>query len=221
MAEGEAPLRIDVWSDVVCPYCYVGKRHIEAAIARTETAVEITYRAFQLHPQAPADQSMPIRDFWPLVYPGHPGDTAETDAVLEPIIAAGRAVGLTLDYSRMWSCNTRTTHRLAKAADAAGVGLTFTEAAFRGYFTLGLRLNEPEDLLQIAKDGGLDVGVARAVLDDEALHGGDVDADVALAAQIGIGGVPFAVFGGKVALSGAQPPDVILRAIESAAARHG
>ena len=107
MAEGEAPVRIDVWSDVVCPYCYVGKRHIEAAIARAETAVEITYRAFQLHPQAPADQSMPIRDFWPLVYPGHPGDTAETDAVLEPIIAAGRAVGLTLDYSRMWSCNVR------------------------------------------------------------------------------------------------------------------
>ena len=63
MAEGEAPVRIDVWSDVVCPYCYVGKRHIEAAIARAETAVEITYRAFQLHPQAPADQSMPIRDF--------------------------------------------------------------------------------------------------------------------------------------------------------------
>ena len=66
-----------------------------------------------------------------------------------------------------------------------------------------------------------DVGAARAVLDDEALHGGDVDADVALAAQIGIGGVPFAVFGCKVALSGAETPDVILRAIESAAARHG
>ena len=155
MAEGEAPVRIDVWSDVVCPYCYVGKRHIEAAIARTETAVEITYRAFQLHPQAPAGPSMPIRDFWPLVYPGHPGDTADTDAVLEPIIAAGRAVGLTLDYAGCGPATPTTTHRLTKAADAAGVGLTFTKAALLDQFTLGLRLNEPEDLPETPKDRGV------------------------------------------------------------------
>lgn len=150
---------VEVWSDFVCPYCYIGKRRLEAAIEASGLPVTVVHRAFQLHPQAPSDRTMPIREFWPLVY----GASAD-DSVLPAIVAAGRDLGLDLNYDIMQSCNTRTAHRLTKWAGANGRETELVEAMFEGYFSHGARLNASEDLARIAVRAGLDGAGALAAI---------------------------------------------------------
>lgn len=105
------PVVIDMWSDIVCPWCYIGKRRLEAAITQTGVTVEVRHRAFQLHRSAPSDQSLPIRQFWPLVYQGWTRESS--DASLIPIVAQGREVGL--DLNRCSRSRESSTPRFARS----------------------------------------------------------------------------------------------------------
>ena len=141
-------MKIKLFSDMVCPYCYVGKLRLEQAIERLElTDVEVEFKAFQLHPTSPADYSMPIYDFIRQTYgPGAVGNPVMKGQVM----GAGKSVGLDFNYDIMRSCNTKKAHRLCKWAGTYGKMTEMTLAVMNGYFTKGKELNHNEDLLEKA-----------------------------------------------------------------------
>lgn len=209
------PITIDMWSDYVCPYCYIGLRRLSGAIAQTQLPVQIRHRAYQLHPSAPADRSMPIREFWPLVYP--PSDKAENELLLQRIAATGREVGLDLNYQIMQHCNTFTPHRLTAWAASEGKSEAMAEALFNAYFSRGQSLNDPDSLVALAEEAELDADKARSIVADTSLFADEVTQDIAAAKKMGISGVPFFILNGRLALNGAQPQAVFVEALRRAA----
>jgi len=213
-------MQVEIWSDVVCPWCYIGKRRFEAALAQFEhrDQVELTWRSFELDPGAPR------------LLPGTLGEilarkkgmpVAQAEAMQAQLTTLAAADGLEYHFERTKSGNSFDAHRLlhlaAATPAAAGTRLqdAMKERLLRAYFTEGLPIGDPETLVSLAAEAGIDPGVARAALagDDyaEAVRG-----DERRAATLGIQGVPFVVIDGRYGVSGAQTPEVFLRALETA-----
>lgn len=204
-------MKIKLFSDMVCPYCYVGKLRLDQAIERLGlTDVEVEFKAFQLHPSSPADYSMPIYDFIRQTY----GSGAVGNPVLkEQVMGAGKSVGLDFNYDIMRSCNTKKAHRLCKWAGTYGKMNEMTIAVMNGYFIKGKELNHNEDLLEMVKNVGLDVQEAKEVLNsDQYLK--EVDADICEAQMYGIHSIPFFILEDRLAVSGAQSVEVFMRALQ-------
>ncbi|MGV2984189.1 DsbA family oxidoreductase [Microbacterium sp. AGC85] len=199
-------LTVEMWSDIVCPWCYIAKRRLELAVDRARVEVRLIHRAFQLHPTAPHEHTLPIREFWTTAYPGT--SRGDSDRSLSPIIAAGAEVGVRLDYEIMQHCNTRTAHRLVAAAETRGVGIPVLESFFTGYFSEGLALNDRDTIVALAERGGLDPDMARRVAIDPELFDSVVAADIDEARALGANGVPFTVIDRRFGISGAQPDSV-------------
>lgn len=207
-------MKIKLFSDMVCPWCYVGKLRLDEAIKKAGmTDVDVEFKAFQLHPTSPADYSMPIREFIRMAYgPGAAGNPV----MQEQIQSAGKSVGVNFNYDIMRSCNTKKAHRLCKWAAKYGKGAELTIEVMDGYFTKGKELNHNEDLLAMVKAVGLDVKEAEEVLNsDQFLK--EVDDDLAEARKFGISSVPFFIFDDKFAVSGAQPVEVFVQALQETA----
>ena len=204
-------MKIKVFSDMVCLYCYVGKLRLDQAIERLGlTDVEVEFKAFQLHPTSPSEYSMLIYDFIRQAYgPGAVGNPAMRAQVL----GAGKSVDLDFNYDIMRSCNTKKAHRLCKWAGTYGKLNEMTIAVMDGYFTKGKELNHNEDLLEMVKNVGLDVQEAEKILNsDQYLE--EVDADIREARMYGIQSVPFFIFENRLAVSGAQPVEVFMQALQ-------
>lgn len=198
---------------MVCPYCYVGKLRLDQAIERLElTDAEVEFKAFQLHPSSPADYSMPIYDFIRQAYgPGAVGNPV----LKEQVMGAGKSVGLDFNYDIMRSCNTKKAHRLCKWAGTYGKMSEMTIAVMNGYFIKGKELNHNENLLEMVKNVGLDVEEAEVVLNsDQFLK--EVDTDIREAQKYGIQSIPFFIFNDRLAVSGAQPVEVFMQALQEA-----
>lgn len=206
---------VDVFSDVVCPWCWIGKRRLELAAA-LRPDIEVSYRphAFQLDPTLPPEgvprTERMLRKF---------GGSAERMAArFAEITAVGAADGLDFRFDRIeLSPNTRLAHRLTAIAAASGRAAGMSERLFRAYFSEALDVGRPEVLARLAEDCGLDTAETGAAL---AAGAGDaeVDADLAAAARFGISGVPFFIFDGRLGLSGAAAPAEIAEAIDHALA---
>ena len=212
---------IEIWSDVVCPWCLVGKRRLEAALAEFAHADEVTvrWRSFQLDPSAPVSD------------PGTPGDHAGhlgekygggREAGLAMIaqmtqVAAGDGLEFRLD--RATGRNTADAHRLLHAAGAAGDGYALQgrlkEKLLQAYMRDGERIDDAAVLSRLATEVGLDPDVVGQVLSSD-LYASDVAADQAEAAAMGANGVPFVVLDRRYGVSGAQPVEVFTRALEQA-----
>lgn len=209
-------LRLDIWSDIACPWCYVGKRRLETALARFEHAadVEIVWRAFELDPSAPA-----VRDDGPgyveRLASKYRKSTAEAQGMLTKMTETGAADGLELRFDRVRSGNTFDAHRLLHFAHEHGRQGAMKERLFRAYMTEGQSIGDREVLVTLAGEVGLDVAAAREVL-ETGRYADDVRTDEGLARELGISGVPFFVLGGRLGVSGAQPADVLLGALERA-----
>ena len=202
-------LRVDVFSDVVCPWCFVGKRRLEQAIQALgdEARIDVTWRPFQLNPTMPREgidrQEYRARKF---------GSLARSEALDAQLAAVGREVGIHFRFDRMQRTpNTFDAHRLLRLAHERGVQDGVAEALFRAYFVEGRDLGDPAVLADLAADAGLDRaevtryltgtdGVARVA--DEEAEGRD----------LGIDGVPFFVVNGAYGISGAQPPEYLAAA---------
>ena len=204
-------MRIDIYSDVVCPWCYIGKRRLDAALSTAGIGeVDIRWHAFQLNPDLPPG-GVDRRQYLEAKFGGPEGATRVHDRVRE----AGKAAGIDFrfeDISR--SPNTFDAHRLLRLAAQQGKQHAMKEKLMQAYFLEGRDLGDPRVLTEIAGETGLS-GDIHAWLDSDAESAG-VRQDLADAARLQITGVPFFIFGGRYAIAGAQPTEIFVQALETA-----
>lgn len=211
-----ASLRVDVWSDIACPWCYVGKRRLEAALAGFEHRgeVELVWRAFELDPSAPRERSEAGPHARRLASKYRISE-AEAHVRIDRLVGVAAADGLELRFDRIRPGNTFDAHRVIHLAEVHGRQDAVKERMLRGYFTEGRAIGDPAEVRALAIDAGLD-----AVEVDDVLAGDryatEVRDDEALARQLGIRGVPFFVLDRRLGVSGAQPAEVLRAALTEA-----
>ena len=194
------PIKVDIWSDVQCPWCYIGKRKFEAGAAQFGGDVEVEYHSFELAPDTPVDF-----DGTPTAYlsqrKGIPAE--QVTLMLANVTDIARSVGLDYDYDRVHQTNTVISHELIHFAKSKGRQIEMKERLLDAYFVRGEHVGRIPDLVAIAEELGFDgIEVTEALESHRFLA--DVKADVALAREYGIQGVPFFVIDGKYGVSGAQ-----------------
>jgi predicted DsbA family dithiol-disulfide isomerase len=201
---------IEVWSDVVCPWCFIGKRRLESALEQAGvTDAEIVYRAFQLDPSATTDGARTVD----VISRKYGVSLEEAEKMMDNVTSAAAGEGLNFRLLDGVSGNTGDAHRLILWAAEQGRGQELVEALFHRYFELAEPVFTIDYLLPIAEEVGLDRAAAAELLASDA-YADQVVADQAQAAAYGANGVPFFVFDRKVAFSGAQPLEVFLGALE-------
>jgi predicted DsbA family dithiol-disulfide isomerase len=205
-----APLTVEIWSDVVCPWCYVGKRRFEKALEAFEHRddVEVVWRSFELDPTAPPEREVSSAEHLATKY-GMSVEQAERSNAQMTELAASEGLEYHLDATR--GGNSFDAHRLLQLAKDQGVQDAMKERLMRAYFTDGEAIGDAETLVRLA----LEVGVDPTPLE----HGGYADAvreDEELARRIGIQGVPYFVLDRRFGISGAQPAELLLQALEKA-----
>lgn len=212
------PITIDIWSDIACPWCYIGKRRLEKGLesySTTEDAVpvEITYHSFELSPDTPADYEGTAADF----LTSHRGMPAsQVGPMLERVTGLAAHVGLEYHYELQQHTNTVQGHQLIHYAKARGRQIEMKERLLKAYFVDGRHVGRVQDLADLAAEVGLDrEDVVRSLEADEFLD--DVRADQRQAQELGIQGVPFYVIDGRYGVSGAQEPDVFVNALTQVA----
>jgi predicted DsbA family dithiol-disulfide isomerase len=209
-------VRVEIWSDIACPWCWVGKRHLEAAKARFPHPVEVVWRAFELDPDAPrASEADPPCDYAEALARKYRATRKAAEAMIDRMTHIGRADGLHFRFDRVRLTNTFDAHRLLGWAAELGRQDALEERLFRAYMHEGRSISDPEVLAGLAADVDLPPDGARAVLGSTAFTE-EVRAEQALAREIGVTGVPFFVFGGRYAVSGAQPAELLLQALHRA-----
>jgi predicted DsbA family dithiol-disulfide isomerase len=208
-------LVVQVWSDVVCPWCYLGKRRLEGAIARFSHRddVNVQWRSFELDPSAPREPA-PAGTQAARLARKYGLTVADAEKKLRDMTTLAASEGLDFRFDRTRSGNTFDAHRLLHLAADRGVQDAVKERLLRAYFTDGMAISDRDVLAQVASESGIDVDEARAALsgEDYAL---DVREDEETAREGGIHGVPFFLVG-RYAVSGAQPADLLLRALDKA-----
>jgi len=211
-----AKLRIDIWSDIACPWCYVGKRRLEAALARFAHAgeVEIVWRAFELDPSAPRvrDAAQSYAERLGGKYGASP---AQAQTMIDRMVATAAGDGIAMRFDHIRPGNTFDAHRLLHLAHERGAQGALKERLLRAYLTEGEAIGEPEVLGRLAREVGLEGGEVDELLAGERFAA-EVRQDEAMARELGISGVPFFVLAGRLGVSGAQPVDVLLGALERA-----
>jgi predicted DsbA family dithiol-disulfide isomerase len=207
-------LSVEIWSDVVCPWCYIGKRRFESALAQFphRDEVEVTWHSFELDQSAPASRTGPRVEMLAAKY----GMSVEQAAAMhDQMTQTAAAEGLEFDFDNAKDGNTFDAHRLIHLAAEHGVQDAAEERLMRAYFTEGEPIGDRETLIRLAAEIGLDAGEARRVLESDA-YAGAVRADEDLAHRLGISGVPFFVIDRRYGVSGAQPAELLLQALERA-----
>jgi predicted DsbA family dithiol-disulfide isomerase len=205
---------VDIWSDVVCPWCYLGKRRLEAALEQFEhrDAVEVHWHSFELDPGAGPSSDTPSAERLAAKYGMGVEDARARHAQLERMAAAE---GLQYHLDRTRGGNSFAAHRLHQLAIDRGLSDAVMERLMRAYFTEGEAIDDHEVLVRLVTEAGVDADEARAVLDSDR-YAEEVRTDEGTAARIGIRGVPFFVLGRRFGVSGAQTPDILLEALQKA-----
>jgi predicted DsbA family dithiol-disulfide isomerase len=208
------PLTVEIWSDVVCPWCYIGKRRFEAALEEFEHRDEVTvmWRSFELDPEAPAVAEGSATERLAAKY-GMSLERAET--LHAEMTERGASEGLEYRFDLARGGNTFDAHRMIHLAATYGHQGQAQERLMRAYFTEGEAISDRETLVRLVAELGVDPEEARAAL-ELGRFAEDVREDEALAGRFGIQGVPFFVIDRRYGVSGAQPPEAILQALETA-----
>nr|WP_314842386.1 DsbA family oxidoreductase [uncultured Microbacterium sp.] len=201
------PISIDIWSDIACPWCYIGKRNLEKgleAVAGDDDApeVNVTFHSFELSPDTPVDFDGDEVDF----LSGHKGmPRDQVEQMLSHVTGVAENAGLQYRFDLLQHTNTVKAHELLHFAKARGMQHELEERLMSAYFTEGKHVGRIDDLVELAAEVGLDADDARSAL-ESSQHLADVRADQAQAQAYGIQGVPFFVIDGQYGISGAQPP---------------
>lgn len=204
-------MKIEVWSDFVCPYCYIGKRNMEEAIEKSgiKDRVEIVYKSFQLNPEAHKHYNKNIDEIIAEKYGMSLEQAIESN---RNIVEVAKNVGLNYNFEDIKPTNTFDAHRLSHYAKEEGKMGAFTEVLMRNYFTEALNISEEKVLLNAIDEIGLNRENAKAILDTNQ-YVEAISFDVNEGKNFGINGVPFFIFDRKAALSGAQPVEVFIETI--------
>lgn len=211
-----AKLRIDIWSDIACPWCYVGKRRFERALREFPHAddVEITWHAFELDPAAPPERDPAISHAERLAKK-YGMTVAQARQNSERLRGIAHAEGLSFDFEHIRSGNTFDAHRLVRLGLERGRQAEVEERFFKAYLEQGALMSDHATLLRLAVEAGLNEGEVADVLASDQFTD-DVRADEARAHELGIDGVPCFVLDQRFAVSGAQSPQVLLSALHQA-----
>ena len=213
----EDGMLIEIWSDVVCPWCYVGKRRLESALATFEHAeeVEVRWRSFQLDPAAPRSRPDDAPGTAERLSRKYGVGIEQARAMNDRVTSLAAAEGLEFRLDHARGTNTLDAHRLLHEAAAHGLQDALKERLLRAYFTGGERIDDPEVLARVATEAGLDAETVTVVLSSDE-HADAVRADQDEARALGATGVPFAVVDRRYGVSGAQPVEVFTAALERA-----
>ncbi len=201
-------MKIEVWSDIVCPWCYIGKRRLESALADVDHPVEVEWRSFQLDPTFPRGEAIPVYEALARKFGG--GNVRE---MTERVTQLAEVEGLHYDYDHAVMVNTFDAHRLAHHAKSQGLGGEMHERLMRAQLVEGETLNDVDTLVRLSEDIGVE-GAREVVTSDR--YTSDVEADIREARLLGATGVPFFVLDRKYGVSGAQPVEVFASALRQA-----
>ena len=206
-------MRVDIWSDVVCPFCYIGKKRLEAAAKESGIELEVHWHSFQLDPEAPVRQEVSNSERLAQKY-GR--SVPEVEDMQRNIAAMAKQEGIEFNWEGANSGNTLNAHRIIHLAQSKGLGNEAQEAFFYSYMTQGLPIGERETVEDVAARIGLNpVEVEDVLNSDEYADFVKFDQEVARD-QLKVTGVPFFVFDQRIALAGAQPREVFLQVLDKA-----
>ena len=206
-------MKVEIWSDIMCPFCYISKRHFEKAIAQFEQthSIEIEWKSFQLDPTIP--KSVEKVSVYQYLADAKGISFEESKKMHDNVVQSAKNVGLTYNYDNAIIANSFDAHRMIQFAKSVELGDQVEEALFKAYFTDGKNIGDFNDLMDIGESIGLNKLDLKAVLESEQFAN-EVKNDIAEAQKIGVRGVPFFVFDRKYAVSGAQPISVFIETIE-------
>ncbi len=210
-------MRIEVWSDIVCPWCYLGKRRLETALAGFEHPVSVEWRSFQLDPTYPKDARQPVYEAIQSKMGVSPAQVREMTGNLAELAAAE---GLMYDFDNAVMVNTFDAHRVAHLAKASGLGTEMHERLLRAQLVEAETLNDADTLVRLAAEVGIDESDTRRVLASDE-YAASVEDDIREAHSLGVNGVPFFVIDRKYGISGAQPVEAFRSALTTAHANAG
>ena len=207
-------MNVEVWSDVVCPFCYIGKRNFENALKQTGLTdnVNVVWRSFELapdlrpNPEATIYEELGKRKGWSL---------EQSKQIHRQMEQRAKESGLTFDFTQTVPANSFNAHRLLHLAGRHGVQNEVKESLFKGYFTDGKNIDDENYLIETGRKAGINEEEVRNALQSDAIKK-EVVEDIEIARKMGINGVPFFVLNRKHALSGAQPVDLFIEALEKA-----
>ena len=207
-------MKIEVWSDIVCPFCYIGKRKLDHALAKFDhrAEVEVIWKSFQLSPGLRTDPNLNINQFLAI----HKGVSLnEAIRMNEYVSRMAAETGLTYHFDKVVVANSFNAHRLLHFCRSKGKQQEAKELLFRSYFTEGKNIDDLSILVELARELGLEAGETLAVLESDR-YAEDVLKDIREAGEVGAQGVPFFVFNRRYAISGAQADEVFERTLHSA-----
>lgn len=201
-------IRVDIWSDIACPWCYLGSHRFEAGIAafrrqHPDVEIEIEHHSYELAPDTPDEYAGNEIDFL-ATHKGMPREQVEQ--MLGQMTELAATEGVEIDFTRVQHANTRRAHRVLHLAKDQGLQAEMQERLFRAYFAEGRQVSDPDTLAELGEEVGLDGDEVRDAFDDEDL-GEAVDRDITRARMLGVSGVPFFLFDEKYAVPGAQSPE--------------
>ncbi len=207
-------MKVEIWSDFVCPFCYIGKRNFENAIQKADIKgeIEIIYRSFELDPHAKRDGNLPAKEMLMKKYQMSEARAAQS---LSDLTESAKAVGLEYHMDQTIQTNTFDAHKLSHYAKEQGKAQTYMEHIFKAHFTEGLHIGDHKVLKMIAEVIGLDANrVSNILAGDD--YADDVRADERMAHEVGIHGVPYFLIDGEFTIYGAQPVASFLKVFEQA-----
>lgn len=209
-------IEVHIWSDIACPWCYVGKRRFEAALARSGISVQSEFHSFELDPRAAPQQNG--RDYVERLAQKYQTPRTQAAIMLERMVATGAECGISFHFEQAIWANTFNAHRLLKWAKHLGADQqnALKEALFQAHFCDGRDLNQTTDLLSVVSEQGLEADAASAILSSDQ-WGQQVREDENEARRIGVTGVPFFVIG-QFAVGGAQQPETFQEILHRAIA---
>ena len=203
-------IKVDIWSDVQCPWCYIGKRKFETAVSEFDGQVEVEYHSFELAPDTPVDfEGTPV-DY---LVQRKGIDHVQAQQMMDRVTGIAEAVGLDYDYDHVHQTNTVISHELLHFAQSKGRQVEMKERLLKAYFINGEHVGRIPDLVDIAVELGFDRDEVTEALESHR-YLPDVKADMTQAQAYGIQGVPFFVFDGKYGVSGAQESATFANVLE-------
>ncbi|MGF7215305.1 putative DsbA family dithiol-disulfide isomerase [Spirosoma lacussanchae] len=213
MIAQETKMQVEIWSDVMCPFCYIGKRKFEAALDQfaDRDSVEVVWKSFQLDPDQP---TLPDKTIYEYLAERKGMSVAQARQMTAHVTDVASQVGLTFHFDQSVTANSFDAHRLLHLAKQHGRQNEAEERLFAAYFTEGRNIADRSTLIELGQTIGLDPAEVRSVLESDQ-HTDAVRHDIYEARQFGVQGVPFFVFDRKYAVSGAQPSQTFLEAIKT------
>ncbi len=210
----QVKMKVEVWSDIMCPFCYIGKRHYEAALKQfaDSNSIQIEWKSFQLDPTIPQNPENKNNVYKYLAE--RKGMSEEQSRKMhDNVVAMAKQAGLNYNFDQAVIANSFDAHKMIQLAKTKGLGDEAEERLFRAYFIEGKDFADHTTLIQLGKEIGLNVDEIAAALTSEAFSA-KVKDDIEEASQLGIQGVPFFVFNRKYAISGAQPVEAFLQTLQ-------